>query len=184
MAHGFDKAMDHARWAEVRERQAKRGDLVPHWWRMLGGHPGLRLLDAGCGPGFFAERYAAMGARVLAVDRSEEALAELRRHAPALETLRLDLEAEDPPAGFDAVTLTDVLHHADDPAAMLRRLARAAPVLLVAEFDPEGAGEIGPPREERLAPARVVAMLREAGWGPGPMERQPHEHYALVARRV
>jgi SAM-dependent methyltransferase len=166
------------------ERQALRAELAAEWWVMVGGRPGLRVLDAGCGPGFFTVQYAAWGGQVVGIDVDEDALAHLRAQAPrTVATARVDLEREDPPTGFDVAFVTDVLHHAD-PAAVLRRLARSAPLLLVAEFDPDGEGEIGPPREARISRARMLALLRDAGWMPDAPESQGHDHYAIVARRA
>lgn len=101
-----------------------------HWWfrarrRLLLGllerylPPGSRLLDVGCGTGFFLE--AAGRWERFGVDPSEQAVAYCRergldgvRQAGVEALAALDL----PPA--DAVTFFDVLEHLDDDRAALR----------------------------------------------------------------
>lgn len=185
----YHKDLSHLTQQDVWDRQARRAPLADHWWRLARGREGMRVLDAGCGPGFFtldlARRVGPRGA-VLAVDLRPESLDFLRARGapPHVRTLAWDLgEKPLPEGGFDLVVLTDVLHHAEDPPAVLRRLREAGATLLVAEFHPDGPGEMGPPREERIAPDALEAMLREAGWRVEVREEQPFEHYAMLARR-
>lgn len=172
------------------ERQRARLPLAREWWAMAGGTRGARVADVGTGPGVLARQYAEWAGpdgSVLALDKDPEAVAYLRarldpvRHANV--TVRA-LDAEDMmlEGDFDILFLTDVLHHAQRPDAFLRNLRATGRALLVAEFDPEGEGEVGPPRDVRLAPDDVLALLEEAGWSPGPVLWQAMEHYAVVAR--
>lgn len=182
----YRKDLSHLTEEEVWTRQQRRAPLLDRWWRLLEGRPGMRLLDVGSGPGFFTLAFASLvgpEGRVLAVDLRPEPLAFLdRRRPPNVRTLVWDVEAAPlPETGFDAVLLTDVLHHAERPAEVLARLRGAAPRLLVAEFDPEGPGEMGPPAAERIAPAEMDRLLREAGWTPARREAHPFEHYAILA---
>lgn len=179
------------RWAEVWARQEKRASLAQDYWDLARGRPGMRVADVGCGPGYFALRFAALTGptgHVHAVDVSAEALEHLRSrldpvHHAHVTTEVLDVEtAPLPDLHFHAVFCTDVLHHADDPHALLRNLRATRARLVVAEFDPAGAGDIGPPLEHRLAPAALVEALREAGWTPEAPRALAHEHYAVVAR--
>jgi SAM-dependent methyltransferase len=94
-----------------------------------------RILDAGCGTGVSTDYLCHLnpGARVLAVDISEGALAVARERsrrsgaAAAVRELRierrslLDLEEE---GGFDYINSVGVLHHLDQPLEGLRSLAR------------------------------------------------------------
>lgn len=114
--------------------------------------PGVTALEIGCGTGNFTELFAATGARIVAVDISPDLLqlAGYRR-LPAERVCFLERQFEAiafddpalagwaPPAGFDAVIGSSVLHHLDlDPAlkAMARllkpggRLSFAEPNLL------------------------------------------------------
>lgn len=187
----YHKDLSHTTWDEVWHRQGRRASLAETWWHMLALRPGARVAEVGCGPGFFALRYAHLtgpAGHVHAVDVNEDALAFLRTrldpaHHAHVTTEALDIERHPlPNLRWDALFLTDVLHHADDPRAALQNLRETRAPLLVAEFEPDGPGEMGPPREMRLGSDDLLAMLREAGWTPGPVVRQPFEHYCVVAR--
>ena len=92
--------------------------------------PGRTALEIGCGTGLFTERFAATGARIVAVDISPDLLAKaIERRLPA-EIVRFEqrraesLDLTEPafqawaPKGFDAVIGSSVLHHLDIPAAI------------------------------------------------------------------
>jgi SAM-dependent methyltransferase len=172
-------------------RQEKRADLADGYWRLAGARPGWRVADVGCGAGYFAMRYASMTGptgHVHAVDVDEDALAYLRArldpvHHAHVTTEALDVErAPLPDLHFDALFCTHVLHHARDPAALLRNLRASKAPLVLCEFDPRGPGELGPPLAERLAPDVLVDMLQSAGWSPRPWLALKHESYAILAR--
>lgn len=167
-------------WGRLAERQRQRIPLADAWWALLGRPVGQRLADVGCGPGILALHYAQLGADVLAVDLRADALAHVPRH-PRIRTLLHDLEAAPLPGRVDVAVLTDVLHHARDPVQMLRHVRAAADRVLVAEYDPGAAGDVGPPLGARLAPHEVARLLADAGFAPEPPARTALEHYALAA---
>ena len=92
--------------------------------------PGRTALEIGCGTGMFTERFAATGARIIAVDVSPDLLAKAAaRQLPAdrvrfeqarFETLDGSHVAVQAWAerGFDAIIGSSVLHHLDIPAAI------------------------------------------------------------------
>lgn len=171
-------------------RQEARAPMAETYWRMAGARPGFRVAEVGAGPGFFALRYAAFTGptgHVHATDVSPDALDFLRArldpvHHAHVTTELLDIQrAPLPDLGFHAVFATDMLHHVDDVPAALASLRQTAAPLVIAEFDPAGPGEDGPPLSERLAPRALHAMLEDAGWRAGKAEALPYEHYALVA---
>lgn len=167
-------------WARLAERQRERLPVVDAWWALLGRPVGQRLADVGCGPGVLAVRYAERGAEVLAVDLRPDALAHVPPH-PKLRTLAHDLEAAPLPHGVDVMVLSDVLHHARYPDRMLRHARASTGRILVAEWDPDGPQDIGPPVGSRLAPKDVASLLREAGFEPGASVATEYGHYAIVA---
>jgi SAM-dependent methyltransferase len=89
---------------------------------------GTRVLDAGCGPGWYAEQLAARGADVTAFDAAprfvELTRARVGGRARVLQAdlaRPLDFAAD---AAFDLVLSTLALHYVEDWDAMLRELAR------------------------------------------------------------
>ena len=187
----FDKAMAGADWGRVFGRQALRGPLVAGWLDALGVGPGDTLVDLGCGPGYVALRAAERvgpAGRVLAVDRSADALAFLEGIVGlhGLEQVRTHrADVRDLPAGWAEARgglLTMMLHHDDDPLAVLRAAGRALPgvPLVVAEFDPAGPCRVGPPASARLGPDDLARLARDAGRRAGPTLRQSPEHWFAV----
>ena len=187
-------SMAGADWAAVYERQAARGGLVPRLADRLGLEAGDRVLEVGCGPGHatavLADRVSP--GRVLALDRNRGALDYLR------DGVRPDPDAVDPvvgdvaslPVRFGAPTpalVAFVLHHVASPARALRALGAALPPgspVLVAEYDPDAPGDVGPPLDRRLAPAAVRDWLDAAGFVPEAPVDLPEEAYAVRARRA
>jgi SAM-dependent methyltransferase len=47
--------------------------------------PGDRVLDLGCGPGLYAEKFRSAGLKVLGIDLSERSLEYARKHSPKME---------------------------------------------------------------------------------------------------
>jgi SAM-dependent methyltransferase len=103
-------------------------------WERAGIGPGQRILDVGCGPGFATldlHRMAQPDAEVLAVDVSERFLAHLssaaeRLSVPGIRTLRSDVQEMTLPEGhFDLAYARWVLCFVPDPAAVVRKVARA-----------------------------------------------------------
>jgi SAM-dependent methyltransferase len=86
--------------------------LAPSPWIARWSHlvpAGASVLDVACGRGRHVRWFAARGARVTAIDRDGDALAELRSVA---ETIEADIENDSWPLGnrrFDAVIVTNYL---------------------------------------------------------------------------
>ncbi|MFA5860299.1 MAG: class I SAM-dependent methyltransferase [Candidatus Thermoplasmatota archaeon] len=174
---------------EMWDHQGERLQLAAEWWALAGGKPGWRVADVGCGPGRISLAYAEWAGSqgfVLAADPAPDALefVEKKREGASLGALALDAEKDLlPGAPYDAVFLTNVLHHVEHPVVVLKNLVSATRTLLVAEFDPEGPGEIGPPPHERVPPTRLLEWLGEAGWRAGSVRKQAMEHYCVLATR-
>lgn len=191
----YRKDLGHLSWEQVFTRQAQRADLIDAWIDALELKAGDRVLDVGTGPGFvslaLAERVGPRGT-VYALDRSAEALGHLARLQAArgigqIARITGDAAALDPARiRPDAALVTMVLHHADDPPAILRSVARCLPPgapVVIGEFHPEGPCTGGPPRGERLAPETVGAWCEAAGLAVTGCRRQTPEHYAVFAKR-
>jgi ubiquinone/menaquinone biosynthesis C-methylase UbiE len=191
----FEKDLSHADWDEIGRRQAARIDLVREWIVLTGMRAGSRVLDIGPGPGEFTCEYAkVVGAagKVYALEKAESALAYLRRALDGrglgnVVVLAGDAEeAVEMDGDVDLVMITDVLHHLDRPEAALRNVARVMrhrTRALIAEFDPQAEGLIGPPLEHRIAVRQIKGFLERAGLRAIAEGRQAFEHYFVIADR-
>lgn len=90
--------------------------------------PSATVSDVGTGTGFVAMGLAPKAARVLGFDASPEMLAVARRNLAAFPHVELREAPGDrlpmPDGSLDAVFANMYLHHAPDPAAAIRELAR------------------------------------------------------------
>jgi 2-polyprenyl-6-hydroxyphenyl methylase / 3-demethylubiquinone-9 3-methyltransferase len=90
---------------------------------------GLRTLDIGCGGGFLAEEFAALGCRVTGVDPSPVSIRAARAHATA-RGLRIDYRVGSgehlpaPDSAFDLAYCCDVLEHVSDVDRVISETAR------------------------------------------------------------
>jgi ubiquinone/menaquinone biosynthesis C-methylase UbiE len=95
--------------------------------QLVGEIAGRRVLDAGCGPGIYAEELLARGADVVAVDGST-AMVELARQrlGARARVLHADLNKPLPfeSSEFDLIVCALVIHHLDDREACLREFFR------------------------------------------------------------
>ncbi len=188
----FQRDLSGANWDEVRERQLQRFALVREWIALAGMREGGKVLDIGSGPGVFACEYAktvGAGGIVYALEKAQSAVDYLRRLLAdaGLENVIVlagDGEAAvDVDGDLDSVMLTDVLHHAERPEAVLRGAKAAMSCrtrLLIAEFDAGAEGLIGPPLDERLAVSQLERMIAAEGLSIIQHGRQAHEHYFFL----
>lgn len=191
MVHRFDPARMGSLTSERRQQAVRPLELL----QRAGVQAGDRILDWGCGAGFFAlpaARLAGEAGRVVAVDIQPEMVAATQAAAidaglSNIEVLRAaneyDLRAGE--AGFDWVILAYILHEVHDPRRLLASAQGALKPggrLLVVEW-PEEVGDHGPPAEERLALAALTALYQPLGWQPAEHWEAPPEYYALVLQR-
>lgn len=115
---------------------------APHPIHFRGIAPGARVLDVGCGNGFWTVQLARRGFAVTACDLTARA-ADLTRRRLALSGLTAEVgegNAEDlpfPDGAFDHVNCQGVIHHTPDPARCLaefRRVLRAGGTACVSVY--------------------------------------------------
>lgn len=148
--------------------------------RLLGNpraHPGIQVLVAGAGTleTLLVARANPGAARITAVELSERSLGVLRRRmawdrwstrllfrtsarAP-VETVTADLHEWRPSAPLDLIFASNVLHHVEDPAALLARLAswlKPGGLLRLQTY----------PRQSRIWMRETSRYLRGQGLGP------------------
>ena len=195
MEHPFKKDLSHLSWDKVYARQASRAGLIDDWMDGLRIKRGDRVLEIGAGPGYvslvLAERVGPTGV-VYAVDRSPDALAYLERLQTERGVRQIERIAADAaalaPTGMPAhsALITMVLHHADEPAEILRSVTRCLPAgapVVIGEFHPDGPCSSGPPHDHRLSPEQVQKWCEQAGLIVVDYRRQTPEHYMLTAQQ-
>lgn len=195
MATGFYKDLSHLTWDEVFVRQQQRAFLLPGWFEGLHLKPGDHVLDLGAGPGYVSVQMAPLvgpTGLIYAVDRDALALASLREvlQRQQVTNIRclvadvLSLHMED--AQVSAVLLSMMLHHSDDPAALIGKLISLLPAdgwAVIAEFHPDGPARSGPPRDARLSPDLLERWCQQAGLRVVHYTRQSEEHYMLTVHQ-
>jgi 2-polyprenyl-3-methyl-5-hydroxy-6-metoxy-1,4-benzoquinol methylase len=97
--------------------------------------PGMRVLDAGSGGGFYVSLWQRLGVdprAITATDLTQASLKALERRFPGVHTAQFDLGSSGLPAApgsFDAISCMDVLHHLMDDAAYERAIQNCAQLL-------------------------------------------------------
>lgn len=162
-------------WDELRSElfgrrftdQALLGLLNPAW----------SVADLGCGTGNAAELLAPWVAEVVAIDSSPEMLDAARRRLDDRNNIRfVQADLTEPalaPASVDAAVCLLVLHHLDQPAKVIRQMARmlrgdrgggVGLVVDITEHDRadyrHGMGH----RHQGFAPGEMRTMLEDAGF--------------------
>lgn len=116
---------------DTNERQLVPGRSWAAWARALG-HllPRVAVADLGCGEGYLTIETSRWASRVIAVDRSAEVLSRARALAKRRLVSNVTWkrgELESLPirdAEVDVALLSQALHHADDPALVVREAVR------------------------------------------------------------
>jgi 2-polyprenyl-6-hydroxyphenyl methylase/3-demethylubiquinone-9 3-methyltransferase len=89
---------------------------------------GLRLLDIGCAAGLVSEPLARMGFSVSGIDLAEDNIAAAKAHAGesglSIDYAARAIEHMPEDAGFDAITLLEVVEHVPDVGAMVSEAAK------------------------------------------------------------
>ncbi len=179
-------------WEAVHQRQTDRAQEVLGWcWRLLALDRGDTVLDLGCGPGYpaawIAERIEP-GA-VIAVDRDSGALTYLRCQHPTPSIVTMLGDIRYLPLRFDGpipTLLTFVLHHIDRPVDAIESIGTALPAgspVIIAEYRPSAAGDVGPPLDRRISSAAIRRWLRRAGFTVEHERPLPNEKVVILARR-
>ena len=132
-------------WDALRSLHVDESRVESAMLEMIGNKPFQAMLDLGTGTGRMLELFAPSYVRGVGVDASRDMLAMARANLDEAGLERVQVRQGDifmlpTPAGqFDLVTLHQVLHYLDDPAAAVREAARAlAPSgrLLIVDFAP------------------------------------------------
>ncbi len=138
--------------------------------------PYQTVADLGCGPGYYSlplAKHLSHG-KLYALDVDDLMLDALRRrlsdarlgNVEALKTGGLDFPI--PPSSLDGLLVAYVVHHSPDAPAFMRaaaRLLKPSGWACVLEWH-RVETEDGPPLEERIGPAEMASLGRDAGLIP------------------
>lgn len=93
-------------------------------WLRGTGRTDLRIIEVGCGAGWFCPTLKQFG-HVTAVDLSDEVLARARRRVPDVDFIAGDvMELDFIDGAFDVIVVIETLAHIEDQAAFIAKLAR------------------------------------------------------------
>ncbi|QQS13674.1 MAG: metalloregulator ArsR/SmtB family transcription factor [Rhodospirillales bacterium] len=183
------------RWDQLRALHVADGEIEAALLAHLPGR-GETLLDIGTGTGRILEIMAPRFDRVIGIDQSREMLAVARANLARSGLANAEIRRGDmyalplPAAAVDVVTIHQVLHYAEDPAAVLREAARVlAPggVALVVDFAPHDLVEL---RREHahvhlgFADNQVEGWLTAAGFAVEPPTRLPGQRLMVGVWRA
>jgi len=118
---------------ELASRRFETIDQIVGWIDSQLGLSGKRLCDLGCGPGLYAQRFAALGANVSGVDFSghslEYARLQAKENGQSIRYIQADYLSDDLPAGFDIVTLIYTDYSVLSPDQRAKLLGRIGEML-------------------------------------------------------
>ena len=173
-AHGREHSFSGAEhWAKVFDDPARDAWQKPHEViSALSPAPDAAVADIGSGTGYFAVRLAHWVPKglVYGVDTEPEMVKYLAERAKREGLPNLVSIAGHPgdarlPAKVDLVLMVDVYHHISDRETYFGKLrASLKPGARVAIIDFRENAKEGPPKSERIAPARVKTELENAGY--------------------
>jgi len=160
-------------WAKVFDDPARDAWQKPHdVIQALQLKPESVVADIGAGTGYFSARLARFvpKGRVYAVDIEPDMVKFLTDRAKRdglTNVSTISGRPDDPrlPARVDVVLMVDVLHHIADRQVYLRKLRdslKSGGRVAIIDFNQRS--EMGPPKSARIAPDRVIAELKQAGY--------------------
>lgn len=164
----------------------------PHMLGRAGIFPGQRVLDLGCGPGFWTLPLAEMvghQGKVWALDVSQELLDRLaeRTPPPQVQLFRCELPTINlPDETVDLVWGAFVVHEVDPLDKLIHEIRRVLVrqgKVAVLEWRPDAESENGPPRSDRVASGILIDLLKIAGFESARLVWLNHEAYLIEAQR-
>jgi SAM-dependent methyltransferase len=184
--HSFSGA---EQWAHVFDDPKRDAWQKPHEViQALAPKPDAVIADIGSGTGYFAVRFANMvpEGRVYGVDIEPDMvkyLGERAKREKRENVVALAGAPDDPrlPEKADLILMVDVFHHIEDRERYFRKLAGyLKPGGRVAIIDFHLDSPEGPPKAARIAPGRVIAELKGAGYALATQHRFLPNQYFLV----
>ena len=197
----FSERMLREHLSQEHDRASRRFETIDQHVSWIHGHvlggTAARVLDLGCGPGFYTARLARLGHRCVGIDFSPASVSHARsqaeREALACEYRLEDLRGADFSAGFDLVLLTfgefNTFAPSDAKALLAAARGALAPsgALVVEAHSEERVRSIGAQPPTWLATRQSVfsddphLYLKECAWHPE--SQAATEQYFVVSLR-
>ncbi|HEX6980323.1 MAG TPA: metalloregulator ArsR/SmtB family transcription factor [Alphaproteobacteria bacterium] len=181
-----------ARWDEIRSLHVDDREVERRVLELIPPDRIETLLDIGTGTGRILELFGSRGVRAVGIDLSREMLAVARANLARAGLSDCYVRQGDmyrlpwTSPSFDAVTIHQVLHFADEPALAIAEAARVLKPggrLLVVDFAPHELEHLRRDHAHRrlgFADAEVVDWIREAGLQPGQLLHLPGERLTVT----
>jgi predicted methyltransferase len=164
---------DAEKWSQVFDDPKRDAWQKPHEVILaLALKPDAVIADIGSGTGYFSARFANMvpKGRVYGVDTEPDMVKYLSERAKREGLRNITAVAGAPdnprlPEKADLIILVDVYHHVGDRERYFRQLQKSLkPGGRLAVIDYRMDSPEGPPKSARIAPERVKAELKQAGY--------------------
>jgi arsenite methyltransferase len=178
-----------AEYAKVLEDPSRDAWQNPHEVVMaIGLKPTDAVADIGAGTGYFARRFAMHAGKVYAVDIDSNLLAIIQKSAPA--NLTTVLAAPDDPKlpenSVDVIFFCDVLHHIENRAAYLPKLAMALKPggrIVVVDFYKKEL-PVGPPPSMKISDTETISEFSQAGFALARrLDTLPYQYFLFFEKR-
>ena len=163
----------------------------PQMLGRVGIHPGQRVLDLGCGPGFWtlpiAEVVGSQG-KVWALDVSYELLDLLAKRKPPAQVQLLLGELPTinlPNDSVDLVWGAFVIHEVEPLDKLIQEIRRVLVrqgKVAILDWRPDAESENGPPRSHRIASRKLINLLQITGFEAARLVWLNKEAYLIEAQ--
>ncbi len=163
----------------------------PRMLDRVGIRPGLRVLDLGCGPGFWTLPLAKMvgtQGKVWALDVSQELLDLLAERTPPAQVhlLRGELPTINlPDDSVDLVWGAFVIHEVEPLDILIREIRRvliSQGKVAILDWRPDAKTENSPPKQHRLASGKLIDLLGMAGFEEVRLNWRNKDAYLIEAQ--
>ena len=98
--------------------------LEDEYDKLLSPQPGERILDIGCGTGYFLRKLGRTGAEICGIDVSFDSVAVVTQNVRGRVAVASATALPFAESSFDNVLLSQVIEHIEDDAAAIREIAR------------------------------------------------------------